>query len=69
MKVKYHVFVVFFEFYNFFVSFSKCESIFDRGRTQVPTETNCHKCLGIQIKEDTYHKENQCLRTKIKVRT
>ena len=33
-------FVVFFEFYNFFVSFSKCESILDRGRTQVPTETN-----------------------------
>ena len=38
MKVKYHFFVVFFEFYNFFVSFSKCESILDRAATQVPTK-------------------------------
>ena len=65
MKVKYHFFVVFFEFYKFFVSFSKCESILDRAATQVPTK----KCLEVQINEDTYHKENQCLRTNIKART
>ena len=47
--------------------------LLDRGRTQVPTETDCHKCLGVQIKEDMkYHNENQCLReiiSEVKVRT
>ena len=57
---------------NFFVIFSlKCESILHRGRThKFQLKQIVTNVLGIQITEDTvYHKENQCLRTKIKVRT
>ena len=64
--------LVFFDFIIFFfVSFSKCESILDRGRAhKFQLKQIVTNVLGIQITEDTvYHKENQCLRTKIKVRT